>query len=693
MGTGRAQIELTRFSPLLLSGKSRSPSPDSAMRVSEISGISDFWRESLGDPSVCVAFLDGPADTTHESLRRAQLKHLYVPPFSRSRVGGWSLRHGTHVVSIVLGQHDSPVHGLAPRCRGLVVPIFRDVAGRPESVSQLDLARAILYALERGADVINISGGERDNTGQASSFLADAIAECERQGTVVVAAAGNDGSESPYVPASCETVLAAGGMDARGRLMPFTNWGPLYSRHGLLAPAQDLVGARVGGGVATGTGTSYAAAVVSGVAALLISWQRAIGGGLAPAVLRRALLGEDSADPTAPFDEGSRQQPYRLSINAARARLSKGGQLMGHSIVGSGRTAVPADRIGHPQRTRPGVVSAGVAPDDFSDATVLVPEAGDLVSTDLSSSPPVSALPSLPPDSSEQAPDSSEEECAECENGASTTANSETQLVYAIGQPGYDLVSDTRRSSLSQHMGNDKHVEDSGDLLSFLDANPPQSESVEWTLNLGATPVYAIRPQGAFARDGYDRLRQSLRDYLDGKIERISIAGWITGQARLISGQVVPVVRPELRCCYTWTTQALVTSVAGPEPKESANQKDRDMHTKRVEGVRNFLERAYEDFRNLGLTPQERALNVAATNAMNVARVFESSLKEEMQLDTVDVTRSPICPPGSDCWDVALTFFNPARQLEQARRVYKFTVDVSDVCPVMVGSIRSWFVR
>jgi hypothetical protein len=81
-------------------------------------------------------------------------------------------------------------------------------------------------------------------------------------------------------------------------------------------------------------------------------------------------------------------------------------------------------------------------------------------------------------------------------------------------------------------------------------------------------------------------------DYLDGKIERIRIAGWITGQARLISGQIVPVVRPELRCCYTWTTQALVTSVAGPEPKESANQKDRDMHTKRVEGVRNFLERA-----------------------------------------------------------------------------------------------------
>ena len=245
--------------------------------------------------------------------------------------------------------------------------------------------------------MINISGGERDNTGQASSFLADAIAECERQGTVVVAAAGNDGSESPYVPASCETVLVAGGMDARGRLMPFTNWGPLYSRHGLLAPAQDLVGARVGGGVATGTGTSYAAAVVSGVAALLISWQRAIGGGLAPAVLRRALLGEDLADPTAPFDEGSRQQPYRLSINAARARLSKGGQLMGHSIVGSGRTAVPADRIRSPPAHPPGRRLGRGGTRRLFRRYGSRSRGGGSRQHGPVVEPPVSALPSLPP--------------------------------------------------------------------------------------------------------------------------------------------------------------------------------------------------------------------------------------------------------------------------------------------------------
>jgi hypothetical protein len=64
-----------------------------------------------------------------------------------------------------------------------------------------------------------------------------------------------------------------------------------------------------------------------------------------------------------------------------------------------------------------------------------------------------------------------------------------------------------------------------------------------------------------------------------------------------------------------------------------------------------------------------------------------------MELDEIDVVRSPICRPESDCWDVKLTFFDPSRMLDRARKVYRFTVDVSDVTPVTVGSVRSWSVR
>jgi len=154
------------------------------------------------------------------------------------------------------------------------------------------------------------------------------------------------------------------------------------------------------------------------------------------------------------------------------------------------------------------------------------------------------------------------------------------------------------------------------------------------------------------------------------------------GQVMLMSGQVVPVILPTLRCMYSWTTSALIEAVCGSAPDESAAQ-----------GVANFLERVYYELRNLGITPQERAINDAATNAFNAARIFEAALREEMDLDTIEVEPSPLCRPGSECWDVKLTFFNPRRVFEQARKCYRFTVDVSDVCPVSVGRARSWFVR
>jgi hypothetical protein len=69
------------------------------------------------------------------------------------------------------------------------------------------------------------------------------------------------------------------------------------------------------------------------------------------------------------------------------------------------------------------------------------------------------------------------------------------------------------------------------------------------------------------------------------------------------------------------------------------------------------------------------------------------SPRDGMELDAIDVVRSPICRPESDCWDVKLTFFDPAKLLERARKVYRFTVDVSDVTPVTAGPVRSWSVR
>ncbi|NER95556.1 MAG: hypothetical protein F6J86_17225 [Symploca sp. SIO1B1] len=58
----------------------------------------------------------------------------------------------------------------------------------------------------------------------------------------------------------------------------------------------------------------------------------------------------------------------------------------------------------------------------------------------------------------------------------------------------------------------------------------------------------------------------------------------------------------------------------------------------------------------------------------------------------MEVEKSPLCRPESDCWDVKLTFFDPSHRTQRARKVYRFTVDVSDVVSVTIGRVHSWVV-
>jgi cyanobactin maturation PatA/PatG family protease len=252
-------------------------------------------------------------------------------------------------------------------------------------------------------------------------------------------------------------------------------------------------------------------------------------------------------------------------------------------------------------------------------------------------------------------------------------------LVFALGQLDFTYASALDRESIAAHMGGDP--DDAIQILDYLEKHPWEAASLIWTLRVDGTWIYAVVPHGAFASEAYGRLRQVLREQVSEGVERISLAGALSGQVRTMSGEVLPVVAPQIRCLYSWTTGALL------EQYEKIRQ-----DSGQATVVRDFLERVYYGLRNLGLTAQDRALNYAVTNAMNVLKVFESALKDGMQLDTIETERSSLCRPESECCDVKLTFFKP-KETSSARRVYRFTVDVSRACPVTVGDVRSWFVR
>ncbi|MFC5182692.1 cyanobactin maturation protease PatG family protein [Actinomadura harenae] len=266
--------------------------------------------------------------------------------------------------------------------------------------------------------------------------------------------------------------------------------------------------------------------------------------------------------------------------------------------------------------------------------------------------------------------------------------------VYALGQIGYDFATQTRRDSVKQRMGDDAEPEEARDMLAHLDENPADAESLQWTLNLQSIPIYFLEPRGPYAAQTYELLRTFLREQLEEGVERVSIPGTIAGVGHHRSGASIPIVVPALRGMYSWTTEALVSAVAdagattGKAAKGAADQRDAVRG-----GVTNFLERVYYEIRNLGIEPRERAINFAATNAFSVESVYEHAVRENMELDTIDVEPSPLCPPNSDCWDVKLTFFFPDRPAMTPRRVYRFTVDVADVVPATIGSMRTWAIR
>src|SRR5207249_3431799 len=94
-------------------------------------------------------------------------------------------------------------------------------------------------------------------------------------------------------------------------------------------------------------------------------------------------------------------------------------------------------------------------------------------------------------------------------------------------------------------------------LLAYLDGHPWDAAAVEWTLSVDGTPVYAVRPRGPFAAETYAELRRFLgARYAEG-VERVSVPGVVSGKTTLLMGQTVPVLVPELRGMYSWTTGAL----------------------------------------------------------------------------------------------------------------------------------------
>lgn len=171
--------------------------------------------------------------------------------------------HGTHVAGTIAaaGNNAIGVIGLAFNARLMPVKGLGDTG----SGTSADLAQALVYAVENGADVINNSWG-----GQGSDpVIENAVAYALSQGAVVVGAAGNSNLDMQnFYPAYLPGVIAVSAFDSLDQKAGFSNFG---TRVDVAAPGVNVLSTAKGGGYVFMNGTSMAAPHVSGLAALILS--------------------------------------------------------------------------------------------------------------------------------------------------------------------------------------------------------------------------------------------------------------------------------------------------------------------------------------------------------------------------------------------------------------------------------------
>ena len=656
--------------------------------ISSIPGIKQLWAKTKGNSEVCVAVLDGLVDLKHPCFEGANLTQLPSLVQGQATPQSEMSLHGTHVASIIFGQPNSSVSGIAPHCRGLIVPIFSDYHRR---TSQLNLARAIEQAVNAGANIINFSGGELTDYGEAEDWLNRAVSLCQNNNVLLVAAAGNDGCECLHVPAALPTVLAAGAMGENGQPLDYSNWGENYQTQGILALGENILGAEPGGGTTQLSGTSFATPVVSGVAALLMSLQLQREEKPDSQKVRTALL--NTAVPCH-AQETRRCLVGQMNISGAIAHIT--GETMSESEQdNSNGIEASCGCESTPEASLPGSVgleNSLPTPADNGVVAAGVVEAGVTASQPLSSTNTSNNQISAMPNNSQ----------SNNSNGITPSQPPQdvTNIVYVIGTLGYDFGTEARRDSFKQLMpavtiGNTQipaNPYDARQMVDYLANNLSEAKSLIWTLNMELTPIYAIEAVGSFAREVYEALQELFAGEIEAEdaeryIERVSIPGKLTGRTvKLFSGQVVPVIEPvSPRGIYGWRVNTLVDSALEAVRRGQAEADDEQMRR----SLSSFLNRVYYDLRNLGQTSQDRALNFAATNAFQAAQTFSTAVAAGMELDSIAVTKSPFGRMDSDCWDVQLKFFDPENN-RRAKKVFRFTIDVSDFIPVTLGEVRSW---
>lgn len=235
------------------------------------------WKITRGSKKIIVAVIDTGIDANHADLKdnicRKPGTDEYGFDFVTNKKNPEDKHgHGTHVAGIIgaTAHTSAGASGVAPNICIMAVRYYSDSASGAQNLA--NTVKAINYAVDNGANIINYSGGGAE----FSAAEMKAIQRAEAKGIIFVAAAGNEyqNTDLPgnsYYPAAygLSNIISVAATNIRNKLLPASNWGKKHVH--VTAPGENIYSTLPKGRYGYMTGTSQATAFVSGQAALILS--------------------------------------------------------------------------------------------------------------------------------------------------------------------------------------------------------------------------------------------------------------------------------------------------------------------------------------------------------------------------------------------------------------------------------------
>lgn len=220
---------------------------------------------------VLVAVIDSGVDVTHPEFGGVIADTYDVldpaePPHA----------HGTAIAGAIAAH--SRLRGVAPSAKILAIRAFGESKGGAQGTT-FNILKSVDWAVNKGARIINMSFA-----GPQDPALARSLAAARQKGVILIAAVGNAGPKSPPLyPAADANVIAVTATDSDDNLFSASNRGGHIA---IAAPGVDILLPSPGGNYQVSSGTSFAAAHVSGIAALILERKR----DLKPDAVRKILV-------------------------------------------------------------------------------------------------------------------------------------------------------------------------------------------------------------------------------------------------------------------------------------------------------------------------------------------------------------------------------------------------------------------